>query len=319
MESSSTVDGDDRALFLARLAAFGTTANLPEKWKAIVGPANLANFGEIAESARAKLRQDPDAALSDEEQQALELALRLTRPAPLVVNGSVAALADDGGGAAFPAWNGFRDVVRPVLRSIGRLDRAAGDVHVGTGFLVTPNLVLTNAHVLSQLSYGTNVLKDGQAVIRFKLEDGADGLWEATPIRRAIGRHPSADLALLVVDPIDGAAVLQLATEPAAAGDAVVVVGFPGDDESHNPYFVPLLFGDRFGLKRTAPGLVRSASAGALAHDATTMGGNSGSPIFAMGTGMVVGVHNSGEFMWSNGAVPAAVAAAFVEANWGQA
>ena len=49
-----------------------------------------------------------------------------------------------------------------------------------------------------------------------------------------------------------------------------------------------------------------------LFHDCSTLGGNSGSPLFSLETGDVVGVHYSGIFMWRNEAVPAADIETFV-------
>ncbi len=303
----------ERDVLLARIdSAFGETADVLKGFRAVAGPADLKGFGPIAEKAREKLRNDRDAILTDEEHQALELALRMTRPAPLVEDGAIGALDPALGGTAFPGWAAFAALVKPMLRSIGRLDRAANQSHVGTGFLVAPDLVMTNAHVLSQLSYGTNRLRDGQAVIRFSLEKGADSPMESVPIRRAIGPHPSADLALLLIDPLPGLPIVELSATP-VAGESVVAVGFPGADFDRNPYFIPILFPGTLGLKRAAPGVLRAAATGGMSHDCSTLGGNSGSPLFSLATGKAVAVHNSGIFMWQNGAVPAAVAAAFIK------
>ncbi|MFY0575140.1 hypothetical protein ACN28S_12880 [Cystobacter fuscus] len=40
-----------------------------------------------------------------------------------------------------------------------------------------------------------------------------------------------------------------------------------------------------------------------LFHDCTTLSGNSGSPLFDLSTGLVVGVHATGKFAWRNTAV----------------
>lgn len=308
---------DDRDLLLRRLeGTINEQQQFLEQIKAIVGPADLKQFGAIAVSACARLRVDARAMLSAEEHQALELVLRLMRPAPLVNDGALPGLPLEGGSRAFPAWDGFRAAVAPRLRSIGRLDRAAGNEHSGTGFLVAPNLVLTNEHVLADLGYGTHYLADGQAVIRFKLEQDADGAYESHPIRRVRSVHPSADLALLEIDPI-GSPVVEFAAEPAQAGESIVVVGFPAAGTGRNPYFVPLLFQNIFGLKRAAPGVLLQTDLSQLWHDASTLGGNSGSPVFSIASGQVVGVHNAGQFMWRNYAVPAAIASAFVQAHQG--
>src|SRR5262245_24174176 len=101
-------DLDDRELLLLRLeGVLDEHAQFLDRIKAIVGPKDpqLQAFGHIAVSARARLRKNPDAVLSPTEYQALELALRLLRPAPLVAEGALPALPPDGGGQAFPAWD----------------------------------------------------------------------------------------------------------------------------------------------------------------------------------------------------------------------
>ena len=63
------------------------------------------------------------------------------------------------------------------------------------------------------------------------------------------------------------------------------------------------IFGDVYGRKRIAPGFVKSLIGAELSHDCTTLGGNSGSPVIDIETGLVVGLHKSGVFLKSNGAV----------------
>jgi len=49
-----------------------------------------------------------------------------------------------------------------------------------------------------------------------------------------------------------------------------------------------------------------------LFHDCSTLGGNSGSPVFQLETGRVIGIHRSGFFMYRNEAVDGASLDAFV-------
>ena len=44
-----------------------------------------------------------------------------------------------------------------------------------------------------------------------------------------------------------------------------------------------------------------------LEHDASTLGGNSGSVILDMATGLAIGLHFAGSFLQANYAIPAAV------------
>ena len=73
------------------------------------------------------------------------------------------------------------------------------------------------------------------------------------------------------------------------------------------------VFGTKFGVKRAALGEVLDGSGTpTLFHDCSTLGGNSGSPVFAVATGRVVGIHRSGFFMYRNEAVDGGSLDAFV-------
>ena len=71
-------------------------------------------------------------------------------------------------------------------------------------------------------------------------------------------------------------------------------------------------FGGVYNVKRLEPGLVKpvqtinsySQSVHALVHDATTLGGNSGSPVLDVNTGEIVALHFAGRYLQANFAVP---------------
>src|SRR5205814_8620599 len=118
-------------------------------------------------------RERPSAA----ELAALEFVIRMLRPAPLSTRGCLDPLPSKAGSNVYQAdmtaaWERFRALSRPILYSVGRLDRPSGpDAEgIGTGFLVGEDLVVTNHHVLSKLSNGADALDEGMAVIRFYQE-----------------------------------------------------------------------------------------------------------------------------------------------------
>jgi S1-C subfamily serine protease len=299
------------AVRLERALLGAPDANALDRFKAIVGPSDLSAFGPLAESGRAKLR-DGDKPTSD-EMAALELAIRLMRPAPLVQDGAPAKLSDQAL-QSFSSWAPFLAKAPSLTAAVGRIDSLRMGRQIGTGFLVAPNLVVTNRHVLDALSFGTMVLDKGQAQILFGMEFG--GFADTKAILRVAGVHDSADLSLLEIEPPDGRAPLAFGDGP-TVGDQVVAVGYPANDPFRNPFFVPLLFGDKFGVQRAAPGEVSELGPESVYHDCSTLGGNSGSPLVSMATGKVVGVHREGTFMFRNGAVDAATALAFVAVHGG--
>src|SRR5438876_7731825 len=105
-----------------------------ERVRAIIGPSNLP---ELAQKAMDQLRsmQRPSAT----ELAALEQVIRLMRPAPFSRSGALEKM-DAQLATAFPAWDTFRESIKPYLYSIGRIDSLVGDKPIGTGFLVAEGL-----------------------------------------------------------------------------------------------------------------------------------------------------------------------------------
>ena len=278
-----------------------------EKIKAIVGPSNMppTQQGKLAEQAL-KAMQNGETP-SPKQLAALELMIRLMRPVPLSRKGVLDNLAPDVA-PSFPDWSTFQNTIKPHLYSIGRID-VTPKQGVGTGFLVSDGVLVTNRHVLDVLSKGTRVLEKGQAVVRFKFESGSPESEKPTNITGVIAVHSDLDIALLKVDKqkfTQTRKPLSLDTAPVKTGLPVVAIGYPFDDSKRNPLFVSALFGGKFGVKRAAPGEVSSSGPKSIYHDCSTLGGNSGSPILSMKTAQVVGLHRNGYFLYRNEAVDGA-------------
>lgn len=286
------------------------------KVRAIVGVPHIPDAEKAAQAAWDKLRTGkvPTAP----ELAALELVIRMMRPAPLSQKGELAPLPSAPGSTTYnadtaKAWDAFRAAVKPVLYSIGRLDRGDGpEPEVGTGFLVADDLVLTNRHVVSDLSMGADELDKGQAFITFYQEFGTtEPTPNRFPITGVVALHPNLELALLRVELPAPRPRPQFETGAVAKNTEVAAIGYPFKD-ARNPIFVEAVFGGRYGVKRAALGEITGVSPQRLFHDCSTLGGNSGSPVFSLASGRVVGVHYTGRFMYRNEAVNAAEAADFV-------
>jgi len=273
--------------------------------RAIVGPANMppGEQGNLAKAALAALKAGTTP--TPKQLAALELIVRLMRPSLLSKDRTIEDLPPEASGF-IDDWDDFRAAVRPSLYTVGRLDDSAGK-GIGTGFLVSDKLLVTNTHVLEILSNGTRELERGQATVRFKSE------WNVVPDERpfdvvkVIAVHDTLDLSLLEVDPVplgNDRKVLAVDSAPAAKGDAIVVLGYPQNDSARNPMFVSSIFGNRFGVKRAAPGELIAAKASGVYHDCSTLGGNSGSPVVSLKSRQIVAVHCACSFMFRNESVP---------------
>ena len=100
----------------------------------------------VAQAAAAALKQDSSATLSAEQTQALHAFVHLlARPALRVVDGDIPAIPQ--------SWERLKtahDSVIRRIRGVGRIDTSQRE-HVGTGWFVAENVLLTNRHVAGAL------------------------------------------------------------------------------------------------------------------------------------------------------------------------
>jgi pimeloyl-ACP methyl ester carboxylesterase len=214
--------------------------------------------------------------------------------------------------------------LRPVLRAVGRINvpRIPTRPYAGTGFLVGRGLLLTNRHVAHLFCQGLRTElrfepADSGAEIDFVRE--YDVAIEPSTSFRVVGVrwiHPWWDAALVQIEgDLADRTPLVLQAEPPGdlAGRDVVVIGYPARDARNDLVVQDRVFQSIYQVKRFQPGRVRGAgralSGGhevdVLVHDASTLGGNSGSAVVDLATGGVLGLHFGGEYLVGNHAVSA--------------
>jgi endonuclease G len=214
----------------------------------------------------------------------------------------------------------FRPVIEPRLRSVGRLElRNSDDFEwVGTAWMIGPDLAITNRHVALTFTdfadgggykarRGYFAKADVAARIDFAEESGVERVSEIE-IKKVLYVSPtgdaSPDLAILQVEPSGSLpAPIELGDDP-KADDWVGLVGYPARDSRNGADAQARIFGELFDVKRFAPGKVMAGDGGfVFSHDASTLGGNSGSVVLSLATGKAVGLHFGGRFMQANFAV----------------
>ncbi|MBB5052777.1 hypothetical protein HNQ36_002751 [Afipia massiliensis] len=303
-------DKVDALLGRARRAlGTNTAAEAVRKVRAIVGSRRVPNSEDEAQKALESLQ---DGRIPSPSQlAALEVVIRMMRP----VMRSRAGVLDDlpetsnkdlQPAALKDAWSAFRGKVHPYIGSIGRIE-GNQNRPVGTGFVVGDGLIATNRHVLGVLSNGAEAITAGAARIVFKQEEGGgNSSADIAGIVEVVSVHPKKDIAILRAVTAQRRP-LEFADSIPAIGETVVTVGFPGKDENNNPLFLSSVFDGKFGVKSAALGEVLDGTDDPdIFHDCSTTQGNSGSPVFAVTSGKVSGIHRSGYFMYRNEAVGSA-------------
>lgn len=207
-----------------------------------------------------------------------------------------------------------------VIPSVGRIELPEHPYlpYGGTGFVVGDDLIMTNRHVAELFAEGVGVqgvlFRTGaRAGIDFMQEIGSEDS-RYLEIREVAMIHPHWDMALLRVTGLDGITPLTLSTEPPESmqGRDIVVLGYPAQDSRNDWALQNRIFRGVFNIKRLQPGRIRERDdvvsfahwVHAVTHDASTLGGNSGSAVIDVGTGHVAGLHFSGRYLVANYAVP---------------
>jgi endonuclease G, mitochondrial len=204
---------------------------------------------------------------------------------------------------------------------IGRIELPTSTLvpYAGTGFVVGKGLIATNRHVAQEFSRGLGLTiqyRGGDAAIDFKrqVDTPEDDHTAYLKVRGVEMIHPYWDMALLQVDglPTDNMLRLAVRSPEELVNHNIVAVGYPAPDPRNDVALQNKIFGSVYYVKRMHPGIVRTRAkvqsfeneVNAMTHDASTLGGNSGSAIIDVDSGEVVALHFAGEYLKANYAVP---------------
>lgn len=288
------------------------------------------------EGTRARLEETTmmqlEALVSLTDRPALEVQQKTTQDGKQVQTVDASALEPNSFGDVIAV--ALKDLEAGPLQAVGRID---GDgVHIGTGFVVGDDLVMTNRHVLeefaSPLPRAENP-KRWQMVRTVTIDFSPSGNDPAQKFAveevafagpEQIFRLPISfsklDMAVLRVQRVN-AAGMALPKPFRVNRDAnwrgaernLFVVGYPAP-----PNAIPRdergairhdvverlreIFGMNYRRKYFSPGLAQAmANAHVFDHDATTLGGNSGSVVGTLtGDYAAVGLHFAGDWLRAN-------------------
>lgn len=154
----------------------------------------------------------------------------------------------------------------------------------GSGVVVGPNTILTNRHIVSKANSPQSIRiapeKQSQTQVPFGGFEASDFIV-----------NDEEDLAVVHVSPKSigsiGEVVAQakLINNPSTSvGDSITVTGYPGDKP--------------FGTMWESKGKVVYTNDDTIRYEASTSGGNSGSPLFN-DKNEVIGIHHAGGSTWN--------------------
>ena len=271
------------------------------------------------QSGLEKLADDRPRDVTPTELHNLEaIVMRENRPVVFVHGGSYDNVGDPWGSLNAPEVKTRLGALFPL---IGRVEVPTNVMipYAGTGFVVGKGLVATNRHVAQIFAQGRGLAiqyRAGDAAINFKREkdDPEDDRSAYLTVRGVEMIHPYWDMALLQVDglPTDKMLKLAVRSPEELVNHNIVAVGYPALDPRNDVPLQNEIFGNVYYVKRLQPGVLRARQriqsfenqVNAATHDASTLGGNSGSAIIDVDTGEVVALHFAGEYLKANYAVP---------------
>jgi endonuclease G len=255
-----------------------------------------------------------------EDAGAEAIILRFTRPVFLVQDSLVTPPADTntfaGGESAVISdrMTASAPHLQAAIPSVGRINLANHYKEwVGTGWVVKPEIAVTNRHVAEFFAARDGNTfpfrkADSYRVVKASIDWRREYARPAESVVRAeevlwIEPDGGPDLALIRIRATDddGNATpgpIQLMSQDdvdASVGSWVAVIGYPAQSSENRLDDQQRIFDGIYNVKRVAPGTVMAVTPdGQLIHNATTMGGNSGSVVVDMATGQAVALHFGG-------------------------
>lgn len=251
--------------------------------------------------------------ISETEERGLEaIILQIVRPAILIKKGRFFPPP-----AQWKTLNEHRQQIEQSFKCVGRIEVSGHPYFewIGTGFIVGDAVVMTNRHVAIEFAKQDNkewkFISGRSARVNFVKEFESKQSSEFE-IEGIIGIHEKFDLALLSIkkqsetDENLPAPLEVVAKEPMLKKQQVYIIGYPASDGTRNePEVMRRIFADTYDVKRLQPGVITEfdKTRGELLHDCSTLGGNSGSPVFNLKSSQVIGLHFGGRYLQNNYAV----------------
>lgn len=220
--------------------------------------------------------------------------------------------------------NPAREALLAAIPKVGRVEIL--DFHmnyVGTGWMITEDLLITNRHVAKEFGkrvgqtfqFKRDAFVPGDMKVRvdfLREHDRADtARFDVKKIIYIEEDNPARpDLALVQMNKSSGnlPKPLELDDTLISREATVAVIGYPAYDTRNDTFVMRNVFKGIYDVKRLCPGKIMGlrGDGKVLEHDASTLGGASGSAVMNLATGKVCGLHFGGEYKVANVCVSSA-------------
>ena len=264
-----------------------------------------------------KIATGNEESLTNEQKFATEAIILLEGRPPIAIENN--KFITQSPGTEWHILENYRNQIEKSILSVGRIN-LKGNLNytwVGTGFLVSDDVLMTNAHVAIEFSKKQGerwTFKSGQTASIDYGQDASLLNHNEFQIKEIIGIHNDYDLALLRVSNLsegnqvpEPLKISQSFNDTNIKNKKVYVIGNPAKDSRRNdPEEMERIFQGIYNVKRLQPGTIIGMAQddeNIIYHDASTLGGNSGSCVIDLETNKVIGLHFGGSYGDKNYAV----------------
>jgi V8-like Glu-specific endopeptidase len=169
----------------------------------------------------------------------------------------------------------------------------------GTAILISEDIVLTNRHVVVEIEIAIEgkIKPSSNITIDFGSFYKVQQEWVAG-VLECIYKSEKFDVACLKIEGIEKLPKIQPVcienSETDLTKREIYAVGYPFSSGDEDVEILANIFGFERGTKRLSPGNITNFSGVNLSHDCSTLKGSSGSGLFCLESGNLIGIHYAG-------------------------